>query len=267
MPDVRTTDAPAPTVDAPPAPPPPAGAGGKFKAFVKRLGPAGPLALLAATFPPIGGFVLIGRISRIAPWLREHRGPGLFIYVGGFAVLAALSMLPTYAASMLGGWAFGFAVGFPASMISFCLAALMAYVISARAAGDRVVEIVREHPKWEAVRVALLGCGFWKAFWIVTLLRLPPYSPFAAANFILGTTRAPLIPFLLATLIGMAPRTAAVVWAAAHASKLDFKDATQIWIFVGGLLVTLAVIGVIGEIANKAVKRVTMAQPPQQPQP
>ena len=89
-------------------------------------------------------------------------------------------------------------------------------------------------------------------------------NAFAAVNFILGTTRAPLVAYLLATLVGMAPRTAAAVWAAAHASKLDFHDSTQIWIFVGGLIVTLAVIGVIGEIANKAVKRVTTAQP--QPQ-
>ncbi len=64
----------------------------------------------------------------------------------------------------------------------------------------------------------------------------------------------------------MAPRTAAVVWAAAHASKLDFKDATQVWIFVGGLLVTLVAVGVIGEIANKAVKRVTTGQPQRAPQ-
>jgi uncharacterized membrane protein YdjX (TVP38/TMEM64 family) len=248
------TDSPTATLDYQPPPP---GAWGKFKAFIKRLGPAGPLAVLVATFPPLGGFVLIGLISRLAPWLRAHPAPGLVIYVGGFTALAGLSLLPTYACSMLGGWTFGFAVGFPASMTAFCGAALVSYVINALAAGDRVVEIIREHPKWEAVRVALLGCGFWKAFWIITLLRLPPYSPFAAANFILGTTRAPLIPYLLGTLIGMAPRTAAVVWAAAHASKLDFKDSTQIWIFVGGLIVTLGVIAVIGEMANKAVKRVT----------
>jgi uncharacterized membrane protein YdjX (TVP38/TMEM64 family) len=250
-----------PTIATLDQPPPPRGLWQKTRSLVKRLGPAGPLALLSATFPPLGGFVLIGLISRMAPWLREHRGPGLAIYVGAFAVLAALAMLPTYACALLGGWAFGFAIGFPASMTAFVTAALIAYAINARAAGDRVVDIVREHPKWEAVRVALLGCGFWKAFWIIMLLRLPPYSPFAAANFILGTTRAPLVAYLLATLVGMAPRTAAAVWAAAHASKLDFHDSTQIWIFVGGLIVTLVVIGVIGEIANKAVKRVTTAQP------
>src|SRR4051812_18704038 len=62
----------------------------KAGVFFRRLGPAGPLALLAATFPPLGGFVLIGFISKIAPWLREHPTQGLVIYVGGFSTLAAL---------------------------------------------------------------------------------------------------------------------------------------------------------------------------------
>jgi uncharacterized membrane protein YdjX (TVP38/TMEM64 family) len=189
----------------------------KVRAFVKRLGPAGPLAVLAATFPPLGGFVLLGLITRLAPWLQAHLALGLVILIVGFSLAAGLSLLPTYACSCLAGYAFKFAIGFPASMFAFVGGSLIAYVVSSRAAGNRVVDIVREHPKWEAVRVALLDAGFWKALGIITLLRLPPTSPFAAANFIMGTIRAPLIPYLLGTLIGMAPRTAAVVWAMAHA--------------------------------------------------
>jgi len=230
------------------------------KATIKRLGPAGPLAVLSATFPVLGGFVLIGMIGRIAPWMRAHVVGGMVLYVGGFAALAAMALLPTYACSILGGWTFGFWAGFPASMVAFVLASLLAYVINARAAGDRVIEIVREHPRWEAVRVALLGCGFWRALWIITLLRLPPTSPFAAANFVMGATRAPLAAFLLGTLIGMAPRTAAVVWAAAHASRLDFKagvGAVDTWLFVAGLVATIVVVAIIGRLANRAMKRAT----------
>jgi uncharacterized membrane protein YdjX (TVP38/TMEM64 family) len=233
----------------------------KTRAFVHRLGPAGPLAVLAGTFPPLGGFVLIGFIAKIAPWLREHQGLGLLIYVGGFSMLAALALLPTYACSILGGWTFGFWIGFPASMAAFCGASLLAYLVNGRAAGDRVVEIIREHPKWEAVRAALLDAGFWKAFWIITLLRLPPTSPFAAANFIMGTIRAPLIPFLLGTAVGMAPRTGVVIWAAAHASRLDLKDTSQTWMFAAGIVVTVVVVAVLGHYANEAVKRATAAKP------
>jgi uncharacterized membrane protein YdjX (TVP38/TMEM64 family) len=227
------------------------------KTFIRRLGPAGPLAVLAATFPPIGGFVLIGFIYKIAPWLIAHKALGLVTYVGGFAAMAALALLPTYACSILGGWTFKFAVGFPASMIAFVGASFLSYLINSRAAGDRVVTIVREHPKWEAVRAALLDAGFWKALWIITLIRIPPTSPFAAANFVFGTIRAPLIPFLLGTLIGMAPRTGAVVWAASHASTLNFAEARNIWSYVLMVVLTIAVIAIIGRYANDAVHRVT----------
>jgi uncharacterized membrane protein YdjX (TVP38/TMEM64 family) len=237
----------------------------KFKIVFRRLGPAGPLAVVISTFPPIGGFVLIGLLSRIAPWMRANWTEALIIYVAGFAFLAAMAVLPTYACAILGGWTFGFWVGFPAGMVAFCFAALLAYLVSALAAGDRVLQIIREHPRWEAVRAALLGCGFWKAFWIITLLRLPPTSPFAAANFVLGTTRAPLAAYLLGTFVGMAPRTAVAVWAAAHASTLDFKSRGQTWLWIAGVIVTVAVVAIIGNLANKAVKRVTDAHA--QPEP
>jgi uncharacterized membrane protein YdjX (TVP38/TMEM64 family) len=234
----------------------------QFKIFFKRLGPAGPLAVVISTLPPLGGFILIGLLSRIAPWMRSHESQAMVIYVGGFAVLAAIAILPTYACAILGGWVFGFWIGFPASMVAFCLAA---YLISALAAGNRVIQIIRERPRWEAVRMALLGCGFWRSLWIITLLRLPPTSPFAGANFVMGATRAPLGAYMLGTFIGMAPRTAVAVWAAASASSLDFKRPSQSWLYIVGIIVTIVVVAIIGNLANQAIKRVTDAHRPPEP--
>jgi uncharacterized membrane protein YdjX (TVP38/TMEM64 family) len=231
----------------------------RCRATVKRLGPAGPLAVLAATFPPLGGFVLLGLVTRIGPWLNGFGWLGPSILVVGFSLAAGLSLLPTYACSCLAGYAFKFTLGFSASMAAFVAAALVAYVVSARAAGDRVIEIVREHPKWEAVRVALLGAGFWRSLGIITLIRVPPTSPFAAANFIMGTIRAPLVPYLLGSLIGMAPRTAAVVWMAGHAATTDFSEGKNIWNYAIAAGSTLVVVAVIGHIATRAVHRVTRA--------
>jgi uncharacterized membrane protein YdjX (TVP38/TMEM64 family) len=249
----------------PPPQPPPADAGpppgdslwARFKHYVKRLGPAGPLAVMASTFPPIGGFILLGFIGSVAPWLQSHKGLGLFIYVTGFALSAALSLLPTYASSILGGWTFGFWVGWPAAMFAFTAATIIAWVVNTNVAGDRVLRIIEEHPKWEAVRKALIGSGFWKSFWILTLARVPPTSPFALMNFVVSTTKAPLLAYLLATVVGMAPRTAVAVWAAAHASTLNFKDTTDTWMYVLGLVVTIVVIAVIGHVANKAIHAAT----------
>lgn len=230
------------------------------KATVKRLGPAGPLAVMASTLPPLGGFVLLGFIKSVAPWLKGLGVYGLMIYVGGFITLAALSLLPTYACSIVGGWTFGFWVGFPASIIAFCGAGSLAYWINRKAAGDRVVDIIHEHPKWEAVCRALIGSGFWRALLIITLIRIPPTSPFALANFIFGTIRTPIWPYLIGTAIGMAPRTGAVVWAASQMSGLDFSTSQGWWVTAAWIVVSIAIVAVIGAIANRALRHITEEQ-------
>jgi len=158
----------------------------RFITRARRLGAAGPLSLLTFILPPLGSFILLGSVSRLAPWLRLNPAQGLLIYLAGATICAALAFLPTFACAILGGWTFGFAVGFPASLAAFCAAAVLAYEINRRAAGDRVDALVRQRRKWEAIRVALLNSGFARAVWIITLLRLPPLSPFAPFNFLLG---------------------------------------------------------------------------------
>lgn len=237
---------------------PPGGSWARIKAMVKRLGPAGPLAVMSSTFPPLGGFVLLGFIGRIAPWLQSHPVQGVVIYISGFTLMAGLALLPTYACAILGGWTFGFAVGFPAAIFSFVAAALLAYIVYRRAAGNRVVDIIHERPKWEAVVSAMIGSGFWKAFWITMLIRLPPTAPFAATNFVMGTIKAPVLAYLLGTAVGMAPRTGVAVWAAAHASTLDFNAGSgQLWKWLIAVAVTVAVVIYIGQWATRAVKRAT----------
>jgi uncharacterized membrane protein YdjX (TVP38/TMEM64 family) len=142
-------------------------------------------------------------------------------------------------------------------MFGFTAATIIAGVNNTNVAGDRVLKIIEEHPKWEAVRKALIGSGFWRTFWILTLARVPPTSPFALLNFVVSTTKAPLSAYLLATVVGMAPRTAVAVWAAAHASTLNFRDTTGTWMYVLGLAVTVAVVVVIGHVANKAIHSAT----------
>ena len=229
-----------------------------IKGIVKCLGPAGPLAVMASTLPPLGGFVLLGFMGSIAPWLRDMGWGGVAFYMIRFIILAAMSLLPTYACSILGGYTFGFWIGLPASILSFCGAGLLAYLINRGATGDRVLMIFREHPKWELIRRALIGSGFWRALWIITLIRIPPTSPFALGNFVFAATRAPIWPYLLGTAIGMTPRTGAVVWAAWHFHSLDLKQ--NGWVYAATAAVTIAVIAAVSAVANRAMRHMTREQ-------
>lgn len=250
-----------------PAQPSPVMTWAAAKAFFRRLGPAGILAIIATTLPPLGGFVLIGLSGHyVAPWLRSHPTGGPFIYAGGFAFLAGFALLPTYAQSLLGGMAFGFRTGLMFALLGFGTASLIAYAIARRASGDRVMTIINEHQKWRLVYDALVGRGFWRTLGIVTLLRIPPNSPFALTNLVMAATRVPWAPYLIGTVVGMAPRTAAVVYFGTGVKEWTDSDPYRKWTIAISAVLMLAVVGIISYIANHALARVTGpgATPPDQ---
>lgn len=222
----------------------------------RKIGPLGPLAAFAVFMPPVSGMVLLGTLHEVGPWLREHGAAGLVLYVVGFTVLGGMALLPTYAQSLLGGWAFGVVAGAAAALAGFVGASLVSYGLSRRLSGDRLERLLAEHTRWNAVYAALLRSGFWKAVLIITLLRLPPNPPFAASNLAMAALAVPLVPFTLGTLAGLAPRTTAVAAMGAGLSRLDLANRTQAAWLVAGLVVTVVVLVVIGWMANRALREV-----------
>jgi uncharacterized membrane protein YdjX (TVP38/TMEM64 family) len=141
----------------------------------------------------------------------------------------------------------------------FVGAALVGYALARRISGDRLEALLAQHTKWNAVYAALLRSGFLKAWLIVTLLRLPPNTPFAASNVAMAALRVPVVPFALGTAAGMAPRTLAVVYAGAGFATLDLANREQTGWFAGGLAATILAVVVIGWMANRALRKVEEA--------
>ena len=224
--------------------------------WLRGLGALGPLAAVSVIVPPVAGLLVLGTLTTVGPWLREHQTAGPVIYVGGFVLLGGFGLLPTYAQSVLGGWAFGFAPGVTAALAGFIGAAALAYAVARRAAGSRLIDLVAGHARWHGVYRALLHSEFWRALLIITLLRLPPNSPYAATNLTLGALAVPFAPYVIGTLIGLAPRTAAVVYAASELATLDFSDRRQSGMFVASVTVTVAVLIALGWMATQALRRV-----------
>lgn len=210
---------------------------------------------MASTIPPVGSIVLFYYINSVSQWLRSHATAGPLIYAAAFIPLGGLNLLPTYVYSALGGWAFGFSTGVIAAMAGILLAALLAYGVGRRAAGDRAVALLNENVKWRAVYDALLRGGFWKTLWIVTLLRFPPNSPFAISNLVLSAAKTQFAAYVLATFLGMLPRTAIVVWIGAHVGGDGLTGATPRWLVWVGVASAIVVIAIIGKIGQDAVHR------------
>jgi len=224
----------------------------------RRLLPVGGMSAVAATLPPIGGLLILGALPALGPWLHDLGWGGIALYLLGFVVFAGLALLPTYAQAMLGGWAFGFAWGFPAALLGFAGGSMLAYRLSRSIARDRLIQTIERRPRWNALHRALIDAGFWKATLLVALVRLPPTSPFALTNVLMASAQVAWLPYLLGTVLGLAPRTAIAVFAAAGLSRFDLDQpatSESNWTIIFGIGSTVLVFLVIGLLARRTLRR------------
>ncbi|MBX3354762.1 MAG: TVP38/TMEM64 family protein [Phycisphaeraceae bacterium] len=226
----------------------------------KRLFATSVLAVLWGTTPPLWGFVLLAYLGPFSEWLRSDPDRGIVIFVAVFILAAGTGMLPTYAQAILGGWAFGFTRGFTASIIGFVGGAFVGWCISRLVAGKGVEGWLDSKPKARVVREALVNEGYWRTLLIVTLLRVPPNSPFALTNLAMSASGVRLWPYLIGTAIGMAPRTAVACWIAAegasHAEDIQslVREKGLGMAFVGVVIMAVC-LGAISLIGRAALRR------------
>ena len=87
-------------------------------------------------------------------------------------------------------------------------AALMSFLISRYLARDRVKRFLDRYPTMKAIDTVT----YEESFKTIILSRLTPVTPFAVENYAFGVTGVRLIPFLVATAIGIVPGTVQNVW-------------------------------------------------------
>ena len=222
-------------------------------ATLMRLGRLGPTAAATAFLPPIGFLILLGTMNQSAPWLQSHGALGVVLFVASFSVLGGLALLPTYAPSVLGGWAFGMVVGLAATLAGFVGASAIGFAIARRLSGDRLVQVLDEYPRGRAVHRALLARSWRRTLLVVMLLRVPLNGPFAMTNLLLAATGVGWGPYLIGSLLGLTPRVAAAVIVGASLSQLDLRHLERGGSAYLSIGLSLAVVIALGWIANRAL--------------
>lgn len=87
---------------------------------------------------------------------------------------------------------------------------------------------------------ALIDAPTGRAILVVALARLPPQMPFAMGNVLAASSGVRLIPLVIGTALGMAPRIGLVVWIGAELST--WKPGTPIPVSLGWAVAS-AVVG------------------------
>ncbi|MDF1869172.1 MAG: hypothetical protein P1U30_02180, partial [Phycisphaerales bacterium] len=73
-----------------------------------------------------------------------------------------------------------------------------------------------------------------------------------------------LLPYVMATAIGMAPRTFAAVWIGNQITSWDEYNKPK-WLVIAGIVLMVVVIMILGQMANKAIDKAMGTNPAASP--
>jgi uncharacterized membrane protein YdjX (TVP38/TMEM64 family) len=132
-------------------------------------------------------------------------GPWFPLAFFGAHVLVTVFPFPRTAFTLAAGLLFGPLLGVTLAVTASTISALLA-VLSVRAVGWQLNRLV-SHPGVDSLDARLRRRG-WPA---ILSLRMIPAVPFSVLNYAAGASAVRLLPYTLATLVGLLPGTVAVV--------------------------------------------------------
>jgi uncharacterized membrane protein YdjX (TVP38/TMEM64 family) len=120
-------------------------------------------------------------------------------------IVVTVFPFPRTAFTLAAGLLFGPVLGVPLAVAAATISAVIALLL-VRAAGWQLSRLVR-HPRVDSLDARLRERG-WPA---VLSMRMIPAVPFSVFNYAAGASAVRVLPYTLATLVGLVPGTAAVV--------------------------------------------------------
>lgn len=216
--------------------------------------PAGLLGW-AAGGPAVGGTLVFLALLPQADALRAGGG-GVAVAIFGLGALACgLAIVPTHLLSLVSGWSLGVPAGVAVAVGATTTAALLGHATGRSLAGPAPLAWASRRPRGAALCAAIAEESAPRAALLVGLLRLSPVVPFAVTNLlaaVFGVARGPL---LAGTLVGLAPRVAAVVVLGAGLEQLQWASPNAPWLVVAGVAATALSVAGLGWITRRALQR------------
>ena len=140
---------------------------------------------------------------------KKHSGwAGWGIFTASYAAAVSL-LLPGVAAVLGAGFVFGFWRGLLAVWVGGAAGQVGAFLLSRYLLGHSVSGLLGGSRLWASVDAAMEAEG-WK---LLLLLRLSPVIPYNLLNLAAAATSVGLLPFALASAVGIVPECALLVYA------------------------------------------------------
>lgn len=197
------------------------------------------LLLLSLSLLPLlsasGLIYLIFQYSGMIEELSYSEWMVLFILLS-FPI--AFSLIPNTLAGLLAGYFLG-AAGLAGMLLSFSLACIWGFFLGKLAAPDLLKDLEKIWPQLPEHIARFRE----RNFQLVAGLRLLPAPPFAIGSLVLSWLRLPFRSYFIASIAGMLPRMALMVFAGSIAQNLEElirNSARDYRLYLGLLVFTLA---------------------------
>ncbi|WP_324676043.1 TVP38/TMEM64 family protein [Hymenobacter sp. GOD-10R] len=166
------------------------------------------LSMLFLSGMPLVGVSLVSYVLYRSPTLLQDLSLGeSLLYFVVLAFLMTFALMPTTVAVLLTGFYFGWA-GAPGMLVAYALAALIGYQVASSLDHGKMTSFLHHFPKVDAV-MNELKTDSWQ---LIFLTRISPVTPFALMTFVLAVLRVDWVRFLLASVVGMLPRSLFFYW-------------------------------------------------------
>ena len=209
---------------------------------------------LLVAVPLLGSASLLGLIYERQDLLHHLSTGQALLYFVVIAFTMAFALTPTTFVAIITGYYFGWA-GLPGMVLAYALAAAIGYELAQRLDHGKLRHFLHLFPKAEAVLGELQN----QSWQLILLTRLSPVLPFALMTFVLAIVGVPRRRFLLASVLGMLPRSLFFYWLGTKASDVLtlLRDPNE------GTLSKLVVVGLVAAslfglyyVFNRALQRV-----------
>lgn len=174
------------------------------------------------------------------------------------SITMAFALTPTTFVALLTGFYLGWP-GFPGVVISYALASLIGYYLAQIIDQGKLLNFVNHFDKAAAVMEELKH----QSWSLIILTRISPVLPFALMTFVLAMMKVNRRKFLLASIVGMLPRTLFFFWLGAQAQDVILLLQNSNTGTSGKLLlIALIAISVFGlyYLFNRALKKALSRQ-------
>ncbi|MDJ0927877.1 MAG: TVP38/TMEM64 family protein [Gammaproteobacteria bacterium] len=189
-------------------------------------------------------------------WVDLHPVEGRLLFLL-ICIIAALLIVPGSLLVVGGGYLFGIMQGIILVSLGMTLGATAALLAGRYAGRNWLRRRLGDHPRLAAVDEAVRDRGFI----VVLLTRLSLAIPYNLLNYAYGLSSVRVLPYALATLLGMLPAVTLYVYLGSAARSLDtlLRDGVDtgpvgLMLFLVGLGVAVAVVVLLNRTANRMLE-------------